>query len=479
MTVDRLSPLDESFLRIESDAAPMHVGWTLLVDGEPPGLDSLRAHIAARLEHLPRFRRRVLEARWHDPVWVDDHEFDIARHVERAVLSPPGGRGQLRRLAGELLSRRLDRRWPLWRIYLVEGRCNGGFAIVGQVHHALVDGIAAVEVAQLMLDGRSESPSRLPRRFTPATAPGLGERILATVAERARHGRAVASTAVRALADPSVAEDVTGTLGALAATLAAVGRPAPATAFNRRIGSERTVAFTELGFHGVKEVGRQSDATVNDVVLASVAVAAGRYLRRNGESPPWLRVLVPVSARSDGAARDLGNQLSVMFVELPVGERDPVAALAEVTRQTRQYKRRDQAGAVDALLRAGRLVPAPVRDAFAWLVTRPQTFNAVVSNIPGPTSPLYLLGRRVRAAYPAVPLVQGHALTIGVLSYCGVLHVGLFADPAVVADVADLGRDVAWAFDALRRAVDPGRPSAPPPSGRQVQRRGLPDRVLV
>jgi WS/DGAT/MGAT family acyltransferase len=481
MTLDRLSSLDESFLRIETDAAHMHLGWTLLIDGEPPRIDLLRTHVAGRLDQLPRFRRRVLESslRLHDPVWVDDAEFDIARHVKRVVVAPPGGRGALRRLAGELLSRRLDRRRPLWRLYLVEGLRDGGFAIVGQAHHALVDGIAAVEVAQLLLDGRPDTSPARPRGFSPETAPGLRDRIMATVAQRARLGREAASAAARALADPAVAEDVTATLRRISATVAAVGRPAPATAFNHRIGRERAVGFTELSFHAAKEVGRQQGATINDVVLATIAVATGRYLRRIGESPPWLRVLVPVSTRSNGAANDLGNEISVMFVELPVGERDPVAALAEVARQTNEQKRGDHAGALDGLLRAGSLMPAPLRDAFAWLATRPQTFNAVVSNVPGPSQPLYLLGRRVRAAYPAVPLVQGHGLAIGALSYCGVLHIGLYADPAVVPDVADLGRDVACAFDALRRAVGPTPPVPPRPGARVLGDRALRERVLV
>jgi hypothetical protein len=170
-----------------------------------------------------------------------------------------------------------------------------------------------------------------------------------------------------------------------------------------------------------------------------------------------------------------------MFIELPVGERDPVAALSEVSRQTHQCKRADQAGALDDLIGAGALLPTPLRDAVAWLATRPQTWAAVVSNIPGPSQPLYLLGRRVRGAYPSVPLVEGHGLAIGLLSYCGVLHVGLYADPALVPDLAGLALDLESAFDALRSACAPPAPEppAPAPTERVLRERVLRERVLI
>jgi WS/DGAT/MGAT family acyltransferase len=486
MPLDRLSPLDEAFLRIESDAAPMHVGWTLLVDGDPPPIASLRAHVEGRLGRLPRFRRRVVSStlHLHDPIWVDDERFDITRHVQRVHLPAPGGRAQLRRLAGRLLSGRLDRREPLWRLYLVEGMRDDGFAIVGQAHHALVDGIAAIEVAALLLDASPRAPAAQLRRFSPEPVPGLRDRVLATAAGRARAGRAAAAAALRVLTDPTVAEDAAAALRQLSSTLATVGAPAQPAPFNRSLGPDRAVAFAELGLQAAKEIGAPYGATINDVVLTMVALAVGRHLRRGGESHPWLRVLVPVSTRGDGAAAELGNHVSVMFIELPIGERDPVAALTEVSRQTRQRKQSDQAGAVDGLIRAGTLVPIPVRDAVAWFATRPQTWAAVVSNMPGPSAPLYLLGRRVRGAYPSVPLVEGHGLAIGVLSYCGVLQVGLYADPALVPDLAVLARDFEAAFDALRSACAPGAPeppapASPQPSERVVRERALRERVLI
>jgi WS/DGAT/MGAT family acyltransferase len=245
--------------------------------------------------------------------------------------------------------------------------------------------------------------------------------------------------------------------------LAAASRPAQATSLNSTIGPDRAVAFADLSLDAAKGLGRRRGTTINDVVLATSALAIGSHLRHRGESQPWLRAFVPVSTRQADRGAELGNRISVMFVELPIGERDPCAALDEVCRQTRELKRSESADGLDAILRAAGAMPTMIRDAAAWVMTRPQTFGAVVSNIPGPGEPLYLLGRRVRAAYPAVPLAQGHGLSVGVLSYCGTLHVGLYADPNVVGDPLELAAEFSRSFDALRFALMPQPPASTPP----------------
>jgi WS/DGAT/MGAT family acyltransferase len=346
-------------------------------------------------------------------------------------------------------------------MWLVDGLRDRRFAVVGQAHHALVDGLAAVEVAQLLLDGDARALPARPRPWSPTPEPSLAERALATVAERARVGRAAGSLALRALVNPSAAGEGIEALRRLGSALEPVAGAAPRTALNRRVSPRRAVAFAELPFAAAKELGRDLGVTVNDVVLATAALALGRYLRRTGECHPWLRTLVPVSTRPAGTHAELGNRISFVLVELPIGERSPGAALAEVCRQMREHKSADSAGAFDGLLHAARFAPLPVRDAIAWVATRPQTFNVVVSNLPGSPSALYLLGRQLLAAYPAVPLPRGHGLSVGILSYCGVLHVGLYADPKVVPDVVDAAHDFTRSFDALRFAL---APRAPEPS---------------
>jgi WS/DGAT/MGAT family acyltransferase len=309
----------------------------------------------------------------------------------------------------------------------------------------------------LLLDPEPVSTAVLPRRFEPAPTPGLIDRIGASAAERLALGRTAGTFALRTMMNPAAVGEGVGALKRLGGALAAIGTRAPSTALNRPIGSRRAVAFTRLPLPVARDLGRRQGATINDVVLATAALALGRYLRRADECHPWLRVLVPVNTRTSEAG-ELGNQVSAMFVELPVGERDPLLVLGEVARQTRQHKRDADAEPIAAVVRASRLAPAQLRDVIAWLLSRPQAFNAVLSNIPGPKEPLYLLGRRVQAAYPAVPLAQGHGLSVGVLSYCGTLHVGLYADPEIVRDVAEVARDFASAFDALRQAIDPRSP---------------------
>jgi WS/DGAT/MGAT family acyltransferase len=472
MSVDRLSTLDQCFLRLESEAAHMHIGWTLLVEGKRPRLDELRSHVSARLHLLPRFRRRVVSSRLalHDPLWADDPQFDLANHVHLACAPAPGAAG-LRALAGRLLSVPLDRRRPLWRLHLVDGLGERRFALIGAAHHALVDGIAAVEMAQLLLDGQPVGPAgRSPRPFSAAPVPGVPRRILATLDDRVQLARSAGSFAVRTMLNPASVPEGVAQLRHLGSAISAVGAAAPRTSVNRPICPERAVAFADLPLAAAKRLGGPRGATVNDVVLATVASALGRYLRRRGECHPWLRVLVPVSTRGEDEQPRLGNRVAAMFIELPVGERDPRAALEEVARQTRLHKQSGHATAVDRLLQASSAAPAPVRDAVAWLMTRPQTFNAVVSNVPGPRQSLYLLGRRVRAAYPAVPLVQGHGLAVGVLSYRETLHVGLNADPSVVGELVDLARDITASFDAMRLALGEGPPLPSPPARRRTRR---------
>ncbi len=482
MAIDRLSALDEAFLRLDSRATPMHVGWTLLAEGQPPEVEALREHVAGRLHLLPRFRRRPLTSalRLHDPVWVDDPQFDVANHIATASVEKPGGPAELRALAGQLLSVPLDRRHPLWRLWLVDGLRDGRFAVVGQAHHALVDGLAAIEVAQLLLDADPEVPPARPRPWSAAPEPSLAERAISTVADRARVGRAAGSLALKALANPGVAGEGVEALRRLGSALEPVAGAAPRTALNRRIGPRRSVAFAELPLAAAKELGRERGATVNDIVLTTAALALGRYLRRAGECHPWLRTLVPVSTRPDGTHAELGNRVSFVMVELPIGERSPGAALEEVTRQMREHKSAGSAGAFDGLLHAARFAPLPVRDAIGWIATRPQTFNIVVSNLPGPRDALYVMGRPLRAAYPAVPLPRGHGLSVGILSYRGVLHIGLYADPDVVPDVVDVAHDFTRSFDALRFALaprppEPGAPE-PAPLDRERARR---DRVFA
>jgi diacylglycerol O-acyltransferase len=462
--IDRLSALDTAFLDLETPRAPLHVGWTLRFDEAPPTLAALRRHLNGRLDRVPRFRRRLADLPG-GLAWVDDARFDVAHHVHQVWLPAPGAAGDLRDTAGALLSRPLDHDRPLWRMYLVGGLAGGGFALVGQVHHALVDGIAAIEVATLLFDdGTPAGPSR----WLPAPAP-------TTVHAARESAQARVSGGVRALG--ALARAVSHPAGGAAAVRGAVdalgdvSSPAPSTALDRSLTVRRVVAFGSAPLDDVREAGRRRGATVNDVLLAATALALGRALARRGERPRALKALVPVSVREAGAAGDLGNAVSFAAIELPLGETDPTALLRTVRDRTRAAKRDGAARPLDVLARAGDLLPAAGRRAVARTAARVASFNAVVSNVPGPPTELSLMGRPIKSVHPAVPLLDGHGLTICGLSYAGRLQLGIYADADVLPDAVDVARDMESAFDALRLAPARAATGATPWRARARQRR--------
>ena len=459
--LDRLNALDTAFLDLDTPRAPLHVGWTMRFDGMPPALPALRRHLEARLARVPRFRKRIAGAPG-GPVWVDDLGFDIANHVEGVSLPAPGGAGELRDLAGVLLSRPLDVRRPLWRIYLVDGLGGEGFALVGQAHHALVDGIAAVEVAMLLFDvagadtGEPALPAWRPTRG-PSGAAAAGHAASTRAREALQVMAALGRRAARPAAGAAALRDARGTLTDVLA-------PAPATVFDRSVTARRSIGLATSSLDGVREAGRRRGATINDVLLAAATLALGRALRRRGERPAVFKALVPVNTRGEGGEPAVANAISFMPVELPVAETDPGAVLRTVRDATRAAKSGGAAAPLAALARAGELLPGPGRRAVARAAARAAPFNAVVSNVPGPPVALEVLGRRLVAVHPAVPLLDGHALSIGALSYDGRLHIGVYADAHVLPDAAELARDIESAFDAL--LIASRRPAGPPPPWR-------------
>jgi diacylglycerol O-acyltransferase / wax synthase len=462
---DRLSALDAAFLDLDRPVAPLHVGWTLRFEGRAPSLSALRRHIDGRLDRVPRFRRRVVRPPFGlgEPMWADDAGFDIARHVLGLRLPAPGGPGELRALASALLSMPLDPRRPLWRFALVDGLAGGGFAVVGQAHHALVDGIAAVEVAMLLFDVEG-MPAELPvpSTWTPASPPTAPVAAAALAIDRTRRaldgGRALA----RAMRhpDPAALHDVRIAVEQLA-------RPAPPTTLDRSAGPERLVAFASLPLDAAREAGRACDATLNDVLLAASTIALGRALRRRGERTAWLKILVPVNVRGEEEATGaLGNRISFMAVELPVGLTAPVDVLRSVRAQTAARKAGGAATPLDVVARAGEVLPGFARRAVARAAAGTASFNAIVSNIPGPPVTLLLLGRPLVAVHPAVPLLEGHGLSIAALSYRGRLHACVYADAEVVPDAVEIARDLEGGFDALRVALERGVSEAGSGAGR-------------
>ncbi len=448
--LDRLSALDAAFLDLETERAPLNVGWTLRFAGPAPSLAALRRHLEGRLDAVPRFRRRVVRPALGlgDPHWADDAGFDIARHVEALRLAAPADQEALRDLAGVLFSAPLDRRRPLWRMTLVSGlEPAPAFAIVGVAHHALVDGIAAIEIAQLLFDPAGVTPlPRRPAAWTPRPARGAPAALAVAARQRASGGAAAGQALARnAATSPEALRQAVGAAGSLV-------RPAPRTSLERSAGRARRAAFAVVPLEEVRAAARLHGATLNDALLTAAAIATGAALERRGEHPPAVRALVPASVRTgaEGAAEH-GNRIAFLAVDLPLGEDDPARLLRTIRARTRARKNSGDAAAGDALLRAADLLPATVRGRVARAAAQAARFTLIVSNVPGPPVPLALLGRDLVGAWPAVPPLDGHALTIGALSYCGRLHAGLLADAAVVPDLDEIAADLGPPSSACAR----------------------------
>jgi diacylglycerol O-acyltransferase len=443
---ERLSALDVSFLYLETPTTAMHVGSVATFEpprNEPFDYEALCALVARRISLVPRYRQKVrwVPGKLANPIWVDDEDFDITYHVRRSALPKPGSDDQLRQLVGRLQSRQLDRNRPLWEIYLVEGLSDGRFAIITKTHHAMVDGVSAVDIATLILD-LEPTPREIPDdAWVPRPEPSGLSLVAGAVLDTLRRPTQVIDT-IR-----SEVTDVRATAGR--ALEAAVGvaavartsfRSAPSSPLNAEIGEQRRFGVAATSLDDYKRIRKTHGGTINDVVLAVVAGALRTWLLTRGESvvpSTTVRAMVPVSVRADEADGALGNRVSSYFVDLPVGEPSPVMRLHQVSYAMKGHKESGQSVGADALVRLSGFAPPTIHSAAARLgsgLTR-RLFNVVVTNVPGPQFPLYAAGAQMIDCYPVVPLAKGQAVTIGLTSYNGGVYFGLNCDRDSMPDI--------------------------------------------
>lgn len=460
---DRLSALDASFLHLETPETPMHVGSLGIFDGEPffdtSGrfrLAEVRALVLSRLPLIPRFRKRLMSvpAEQGRPIWVDDDHFDISYHVRLTALPKPGSWEQLLALTARIETQLLDRSRPLWELWFVEGLEAGRVALVQKTHHALVDGVSGVDVATVLLDFDSVPTVLPPTPWTAEPAPSSARLLADTMIERTTEPTEVVRT-MRALArTPQRAAQRSGQIGRALRSLVDGSPLAPRTSLNVAVGRSRRFVGVRVPLGDVKAIRVGFGGTVNDVVLAGVAGCLRRRLVARGEEvPDRLRVLCPVSVRQEDQRGQLGNHISAMFVDLPVGESDPVARLALICATTHDLKEREQAVGAAFLLDLTQYAAPTMLGLAARLVHRQPFVNLVVTNVPGPQVPLYCMGARMREAYPMVPLSQNLGLGVAILSYCGVLHFGLYADADSNSDLDELAADLTTSFAELGHAA--------------------------
>ena len=449
---DRLSPLDVSFLYLESPTTPMHVGSVALFQRPEQGFDydRLCTIISERLGSVPRYRQIVKWVPGHlaNPVWVDDVDFDISYHVRRSALPRPGTEPQLRELVGRLVSRPLDRNRPLWEIYLVEGVEGDRAAIVTKTHHAMVDGVSAVDVGTMILDLTPEPEHKPAEQWHPAKPPSSVSLAVGAVGDAVRRPVEVIDTVRGAVADVRrTARRVGGLAGGLFSAFNTVGRAAPPSPFNVDIGEQRRFGMAKTELDDYKRVRKAYGGTINDVVLATVAGALRSFLLMRGEpvtTTTTLRAMVPVSVRTDDQQGALGNKVSSYFVDLPVGEPNPVVRLHQVSYAMKAHKESGQSVGADAIIALSGFAPPTIHATAARLasgMTR-RLFNLVVTNVPGPQFPLYAAGARMLEAYPVVPLAKGQGVCIGLMSYDGGVYYGLNADRDAMPDVDVLASSI-------------------------------------
>jgi WS/DGAT/MGAT family acyltransferase len=457
---ERLPVQDGSFLAFEDPNSHMTIGATLVFEAGPltkadGGLDveRLRAYIASRLHQIPRYRQRLA---WvpieNHPVWVDDDHFTISYHVRHTALPRPGDERALKRLAARTMSQQLDRGKPLWEAWAVEGLEQGRFALIMKSHHCMTDGIAAVDLATVLLSPTPDDTIEDGPRWTPRPAPSSRELLRDELWRLAGAPLGAASAARRLLMGGGLVAAVRDGIAPVWEMVRAGMKGAADTPLNRPIGPHRRIDWRTIDLDRVKQVKRRLGGTVNDVVLATVAGALRRFLRRRRVPVDELdfRTVVPVSVRGADERGQMNNRSAGWLLSLPVAERDARRRHTRVCETTAHLKRTEQARGSKIL---GELADLVGSTAFlslgVRLMQRTNPYNLIVTNVPGPPVPLYLLGARLVAGYPMVPLFENQGLGVALFSYDDRLFWGFNADWDLVPDLHHFANDVETSFEEL------------------------------
>ncbi len=458
---DRLSSLDNLFLLSENCCTHMHVAVTAIFEAGPlrshkGGVDGeqIRDYIRSRLHLIPRYRQRLahfpLAGR---PRWVDDESFDIDYHVRHTSLPRPGNEQQLQWLVGSIKSQQLDRSKPLWETWIVEGLEGGRFALVTKAHHCMVDGMSGAALLEVLLQPEPQAVVEPALPFNPRPVPRALAILKEEMAWRVRAPLALASRLVREPSD--VLRKVGEGLSAVADLLPAGFHRASDTPLNGAVGPHRRFAWLEMTLAAVKAIKNRLGGTLNDVVLATVAGAVRRFLLGRGIDVSTIdfRALVPVSMRTSDERGTLGNRVAAWIVSLPVSEPNARERLADVCETTSRLKQSGQAAGTEILTSVTEWTGSALLSAAIQLAFRTRPFNLVVTNVPGPPFPLYLLGARMLAVYPQVPLFMNQNLGVALFSYAGTLYWGFNADRDRVPDLDGFVAAVQASFAELQRAA--------------------------
>jgi len=482
--MERLSSLDASFLYIESSETPMNIGSVSIFTAPDTGFDheTLVKLIKARLAFVPRYRQRVkdIPLGMFRPVWVDDTSFDVSYHVRRSALPKPGSRDQLDELVARLMSRPLDRTRPLWEMYLIEGLSGGRFAIVTKSHEALVDGLAALDISQVIFDSESQVTVGPPSSWRPTAEPSGIELISAAFTEVFTH-----PTAALELAVSTTGEVVAGTQAvvgsAVGAAQSAINDLISLARFRTRsplkvkIGAQRRFVSVDVDLQELREIRKSASAltgqsvNVNDIILTVLTGALRNWLIRRDGMPSGqerFNALVPVSLDSRVEQPTLGGAVNAYVIELPVAQFEPVDRLLSVVEQMSDLDPTGEFLGARAIIDIAGFGPASVHALGARMastLTR-RAYDVTITNVPGPQHALYAAGSEMLSSYPCVPLVPGQALSIGLTSYNGGLYIGLMADRDALEDLDVIATSIRESIIGLRASIEQ-RSSSPGTTG--------------
>jgi diacylglycerol O-acyltransferase len=480
--MDRLTAVDASFLVQEGPVSHMHVGGLSIFEGPPPALEDFLEQLRSRLHLVPRYRQKLASPPLNTgrPLWVDDPNFNLDYHVRQTALPSPGSEEQLMRLTARIFSQQLDRSKPLWETWLVEGLEDNRFALISKTHHALIDGIAGVDLATVMFD-LTPVPQQVEHTgqpWQPHPEPGPVDLVAAGVKGLVKTGLDVttrlAGAAVRPDYTLAAARDAAEGLGEI---VWAGLNPAPPTPLNVEIGPHRRFVGVRMRLDDFKRVKNALGGTVNDVVLTVVSGALRGFLRGRGVRTEGLelRALVPVSIRAEQERNQLGNRIAVMRGPLPVYIEDPLERLRTVKKAMDGLKESKQAVGAEVLAGVQNFAPPTILAQASRLNFSTRLFNLIVTNVPGPQFPLYVLGREMQDVFPVAFLPKNHALAVAIISYNGAVNFGLLGDYDALPDIDVVGDGIQASLAELLALVprdDDGARASRSGNGRAAQATG-------
>jgi diacylglycerol O-acyltransferase len=461
--MERLGPLDAQF--VEAEDGDRHASFAIasiaIFEGPAPTYEEFLHAIESRLPLVPIYRRklRTVPFRLGPPVWVDDPDFDLRYHVRHTALPAPGGDQQLRKLMARVMAQRLDRHFPLWEYWMVEGLAKHRWALISKVHHAMVDGVSGADLYRVIFDPTPEPPPPPPAeiRVVPAEPSALslaGRAAFDLLSLPARVARALAAAAGR---PAEVVQQASEAAQAAVLLAGGSGRPAVASSLSGPIGRQRRYAWAKVSLDDIKAIKQVLGGTVNDVVLAAISSGFRSLLLSRGEQPEphMVPALVPVSLRAPGAENIYDNRVSVLIADLPVHVADPVELLAEIRAEMAALKAGHEAAAGEALIELGKYTPywltaQVIRSAYRL----PQReIVTVTTNVPGPRQPLYGMGRKLVDIIPYVPIATTMRIGVSIFSYCDRVTFGITGDYESTPDIEVLARAIEKGIRDLRKVA--------------------------